>query len=180
MWFNSLLALWNSGQRPTPPARRKPRSTRLALEALEDRAVPSGLVGAGHSSVDDDSPGLFAPLDDNQAQSFQASGTFAGDPTLPGNQGSLAGVASPGGSFTGSFSQKGGGELKGTATFNFSSRASLTMSYDIHLNSTHDGYEGNYQVVSGTGMFAGASGSGILITGRGPTGSFSMSGTLSR
>jgi hypothetical protein len=55
MWYHALLALWNLASRTQPkrrppgPARRKPQSHRLVIEALEDRAVPSNLpVMAAH------------------------------------------------------------------------------------------------------------------------------------
>jgi polyvinyl alcohol dehydrogenase (cytochrome) len=43
MWFSSMFALRRSASRRTRPARRKPAFTRLTLEVLEDRTVPSGL-----------------------------------------------------------------------------------------------------------------------------------------
>src|SRR5262245_1288474 len=58
MWHSSMLASWRStfsrtrrGQRPSgPPHRQSPR-TRLTIEALEDRTVPSGF---GHDVVPGD------------------------------------------------------------------------------------------------------------------------------
>ena len=53
MWFHSLLASWKSGlsrsRRPQPrPARR---GTRLVLEHLEDRALPSSYSAASVSAL---------------------------------------------------------------------------------------------------------------------------------
>jgi hypothetical protein len=53
MWFQSLLSSWNSGDSRSrrPQLRRARRGTRLALEHLEDRCLPSSYSAANVSQL---------------------------------------------------------------------------------------------------------------------------------
>jgi len=78
MWFHSLLASWKSGRsrgrRPQPrPARR---GTRLFVEQLEDRALPSGFTA--YTTAD-----LIADIDTANVTPGANTITLAAAPTAP-------------------------------------------------------------------------------------------------
>jgi hypothetical protein len=54
MWFHSLLASWKSGHSRSPRPRPARRATRLVLEHLEDRSLPSSYTaGSVHDLIAD-------------------------------------------------------------------------------------------------------------------------------
>jgi hypothetical protein len=170
MWFNSLFA--RSGSARSQSGRR-PTSSRLSVEALEDRTVPSALAP---TSQPDPVAGIVSSLSASAQQSFQASGSFA----HTGNKvGSLSGTATPLGVFSGSFTQdQNGVHQTGTFTLIFDS-GSLTCSYQMSLDRATNEFVGTYQIISGTAALADASGGGTIMVDHAAEGSVSLSGTIS-
>jgi hypothetical protein len=168
MWFSFLFV---------PRPRREPARCRLTVEALEDRTVPSSVIGISHPGA---RAGIIAPLAAAPAHSFQASGTFVGtNPHADHDAGTLSGTETILGSFTGTFDQHGVGTLAGTAVLTFSNGSSLALSYRMTLDHSTNTYSGTYTITGGTGALAGATGSGSIMTDHGTTGSFSLTGTIS-
>jgi hypothetical protein len=95
----------------------------------------------------------------------------------------VSGQASPGGSFTGSFSGKQfkNGDVRGTVTLDFGGGNTLTYFQDLVNDPATGQIDGTYVITGGTGRYAGATGSGrttIFPAGNG-VGTFTVSGTLS-
>ena len=113
---------------------------------------------------------------------FKVEGTFTF--SVKGNrvEASGDGHAAPGGRFV--FhdvvrSEYGGREIEGTLTFNFQSGSTLSIYYEAPISSDRV-VEGPYWVVGGTGLFEGASGSGIIWYPIGQGAPFTLDGTLLR
>jgi hypothetical protein len=171
MWFNTLFG---SRRRPST-TRRQPVSFRLTVESLEDRSVPSTTAAV---SPPDAVASLVSPVANALAQSFQVSGTFA----HTGNKvGTIAGHATPLGSFTGTFNQNsnGVGNQAGTFTMVFDS-GSLACSYQVSLDHDTNEFVGTWQIISGTGSLAGASGGGSITFDHASAGNVSLSGSISQ
>ena len=90
------------------------------------------------------------------------------------------------GSFTGTWQEhfRAAATRTGTMTLDFA-RGSLTIDYEYRENTPIPPiptWEGTYVVVAGTRSLTGVAGEGtcVLMGGTGPTGPFSLSGTLSR
>jgi hypothetical protein len=184
MWYPSLFALLEAcltrtgpGRPTAGPARRKPASARLAVEALEDRTVPSSLAplspsGSGSQEV------AALVSSSSHAQTFHASATFDHADNKGGTL--VNGSSTPLGAFTGSFTQgQSGVKLTGTFTLNYGN-SSLTCSYQMSLDRTTDQYVGTYQITGGTGALASASGGGSIVADHAGQGSVSLDGTLFR
>jgi hypothetical protein len=124
--------------------------------------------------------GLAGPLSAARADPFEASGT-AVQTARHGNvhSGTLSGDASPGNAFSGTFSQTAtGDDLNGTATFVFGDGSTLTVAYNLELDREANLYQGTYAITDGTGVFEGAGGVGVLVTGVGGTVGFTLSGSI--
>jgi hypothetical protein len=174
MWFNSLFALLGSGS-PRSRSGQRPASSRLRLEVLEDRSVPSSLTTTTTSA---DSQPVAALVSSSAAsQSLHVSGTFD---FQDNKTGPISGQATPLGSFSGNFRNQnsGAGRLQGTATLTFGTD-SLTISYDLRLNRDTNQFVGTYQITGGTGTLLGASGSGAMTADHGSQGNFSLDGSIS-
>jgi hypothetical protein len=117
-----------------------------------------------------------------RAETFRASGTFTIS-SKHGNtiQGAFRGKSTPGGSFTGNFSLRDTvSQITGDVTFVYSDGSTLSFCYTVQLNHARDRYEGTFQLMGGTGPFAGATGSGSIGYDRGDSEPFTMSGSLSK
>jgi hypothetical protein len=124
------------------------------------------------------------PASAARADDFEAFGVFnitLGDGSNV--SGTNAGIAYPGGLFTGTFAghqTQGNARGNGTATWAFEDGS--TFSYKFRFEPDGNGLlVGTYEVTGGTGMLAGASGSGILVIDPAPgdTGTIYLAGTLS-
>jgi hypothetical protein len=163
-------------------------SSRLAVEPLEDRTVPStltsGALVAPPSSVP--TSGLVSSADSTQQLSFHVDGTFQILYTHGSDLGaSAAGTLSLGNqtlTFTTTVDVKHSGDnIQGTPTFVFNDGSTLTFSYDIKLDNSTGIFSGTWTVTSGTGLFASASGGGTISYPLSPTGTgpLTMDGTIS-
>jgi hypothetical protein len=124
---------------------------------------------------------LAGPLQAARAQSFSATGSFVST-ARHGNifSGTVAGDSDPLGMFTGTFTQKAtGNTLEGSTTFNCNSTDSVTIAYELELDSSTGIYSGTWSVTGGTGTLSAASGFGDLTVQQGSTGDFSVTGILS-
>jgi len=111
--------------------------------------------------------------------SFSASGTYH----VASTHGStymltLAGSATPGGTFTGAVTGKGSKTLTESATLDFGNGD--TLSYDTLSQASNGQSAGTYTITGGTGKYVGATGSGTHTSAGGiPDGTWTMSGTVS-
>jgi len=126
--------------------------------------------------------GLVWPAAALQAGDFRVSGT---DETTftKGNQGEgiSAGLAQPGGQFTGVWSGRFKGyTISGVESWDFGGGHTLTWFFEIEYSNKNLISTGAYVVIDGTGRFAGASGSADYVRmGHGDgTGEFVLEGTL--
>jgi hypothetical protein len=123
--------------------------------------------------------GLAGGLPAAETAPYQSSGSY----TFTGrSSGTLEGQSSPGGPYSGTFVQKathGSDHLEGVAEFNYVN-GSLTISYVLDFDDSLGIFVGSYVIIDGSGVWEGVSGSGDLITDRGPTGAMALNGTISR
>jgi hypothetical protein len=164
MWFNSLFG------RQAPRAarsRRKPTSTRLTLEALDDRILPSATAPVAP-------PGgaALAAATTAQQLSFLVTGAYNLDLAgIHGNQvpAYAEGYLYLGGSTTGLHFTidtvvKGlGNAVEGTPTMIFDDGSTLTFYYEVRrVENGSINFAGPFEITGGTGQFAGASGWGTI------------------
>jgi hypothetical protein len=131
--------------------------------------------------------GIAGPVSAARADSFEVSGTYTNtDHHANRHSGILSGTAEPGGAFIGIYEDKESdhGRLRGTQTFVFADGSTLTLEFDEDFDEASGGWLGTYEITGGTGMFAGASGSGFAsatpdAATDGDTGTIALSGTIS-
>src|SRR3954470_15601507 len=107
---------------------------------------------------------LASPVSVARADSFEVSGTYTTtDHHANRYSGTLSGTAGPGGAFIGTFEDKvtDHDRLRGTQTYVFADGSTLTLEFDEDFDEASGGWVGTYEITGGTGMFAGASGSGL-------------------
>jgi hypothetical protein len=117
---------------------------------------------------------------------FNAVGTFTTTAAKgPDSAGTLSGTAAPGGALMGAFSQRATGQnLLGRVVLDFGGGNTLVMDYQITYDRLLNRFSGPYVISGATGVFAGATGAGTLITSAGVPvgmhGNFVISGALSQ
>lgn len=177
MWFDFLFARPNS--RPT--SRHKPTTPRLAVEALNDRILPSAVVPAPPAT----NAALVGALL-SQPQTLDVDGTF----NVTGVHGSKLSATADGNlvldggdplHFTIEAHVKlMGNHIEGTPTLVFDDGSTLNLYYEIKVDKVTGIYEGDFRITGGTGQFQGASGSGEICYPVAATGPLMMDGTLLR
>jgi len=146
--------------------------------SLRRLAVVLGLLSA---------PGLAGAVPAARVDSFEVSGTYAiTDHHANRYSGTLSGTAVPGGAFVGTFENKvtDHQRLRGTQTYHFTDGSTLTLKFDEDFDAASGQWIGTYEITGGTGMFAGASGTGLAsatpdAATNGNTGTIALSGTIS-
>ncbi len=110
--------------------------------------------------------GLAGPLPAASAANLQLEGT-ATVTQSQGNRvsGTAVGSGTPVGNFTGTFSQRttGNTTTNGMLTI-VANGGSINITYSARFNPKTGTNQGTFQIVGGTGQFAGATGSGIFVT----------------
>jgi hypothetical protein len=116
---------------------------------------------------------------------FHVDGTFTFSVKGSKVSASGSGTATPGGNFVFNDvvkSKHGGRDIEGTLTLEFEPGSTLGIYYEAPVEN-YNGHlvvEGPYWVVDGTGVFEGASGSGIIWYPIGQGAPFTLDGTLVR
>jgi hypothetical protein len=185
--FRSLFQLLRLGRKTFKPSRRKPAPVRLTIEALDGRDLPSVLAPAGNLG----GTALVGALNSSTTQQqLHVDGGYHLD-LVNGNGSHVTAHAegylyldnNPGLHFTIDAVVKGtGNAVAGMPTMVFDDGSTLTFTYVVRRIKGTDQFEGDYQIVGGTGQFAGASGSGEIcypVDGTG-SGALMMDGTLIR
>ena len=183
MWFNFLFPRPNSGR---AQARRKPTSTRLTVEALDDRILPSAVAPAPPPA----DAALVGALNGGvalaQQQTLHVDGTF----NVTGVHGSRLSAAVDGNLYLDggpalhftidAHVKLMGNHIEGTPTMVFDDGSTLSFYYEIKLDKDTGIFEGNFWITGGTGQFEGASGSGEICYPVAASGPLMMDGTLLR
>ena len=185
--FRSLLQRWRTGRTILKPSRPKSTRVHLTLEALDSRDLPSAVAPASNI-------GEVAIISVNssttQQQQMHVDGGYNldlvngnGSHVIAHADGDLYLDNMPALHFTLDATVKGtGNAVEGTPTMVFDDGSTLTFAYKVRQIKGTDQFEGDYQIVGGTGQFAGASGSGEIcypVDGSG-SGALMMDGTLIR
>ena len=183
MWFNFLFPRSNSGR---AQARRKPTSTRLTVEALDDRILPSAVAPAPPPA----DAALVGALSGSaalaQQQTLDVGGTFNvtnvhGSRLSATVDGTLRLDGGAPLHFTIDAHVKVmGNHIEGTPTMVFDDGSTLTFYYEIKFDRATGIFEGNFWITGGTGQFEVASGSGEICYPVAASGPLMMDGTLSR
>lgn len=182
MWFNFLFARRNSGRARAP---RKPTSSRLTVEALNDRILPSAVIPAPLPS----GTALVGALNGGALlaqQALHVDGTFSVTSVHGSKLSATAGGslvldgADPLHFAIDAQVKLMGNKIEGTPTMVFDDGSTLTFSYEIKLDKDTGIYEGDFSITGGTGQFAGASGSGEICYPIAAAGPLMMDGTLVR
>jgi hypothetical protein len=182
-----LFQLWPSGRKTFRLSRRKPAKVQLTIEALDGRDLPSVLATAGNLG---DAALVGALNSSTIQQQMHVDGGYQldlvnanGSHVTAHADGYLYLDNMPGLHFTLDAAVKGtGNAVEGTPTMVFDDGSTLTFAYKVRQIKGTDLFEGDYQIIGGTGQFAGATGSGEICypvdgTGSGP---LMMDGTLIR
>ena len=183
MWFNFLFARSNSGR---APARRKPTSPRLTVEALDGRILPSAVAPAPAPADAALVGALSGGVALAQQQTLDVDGTFSvtnvhGSKLSATVDGHLVLDGGAPLHFTIDAHVKVmGNHIEGTPTMVFDDGSTLTFYYEIKFDKDTGIFEGNFWIRGGTGQFEGASGSGEICYPLGATGPLMMDGTLLR
>ncbi len=136
------------------------RRISLALLALAVFGLAGPLPAASAANLALEGTATFT-----QIQGNTVSGTVVGSGTL--------------GNFTGNFTQRttGNTTTSGMRTI-VANGGSLNLTYSARFNPKTGTNQGTVQIVGGTGRFAGATGSGILVTFTGSPLPFTFLGTI--
>lgn len=99
----------------------------------------------------------------------------------------VTGASEPGGSFEGALVERYSGNLhkignihkiRGAGVFDYGGGHTLTFDYELDFDAATNLDEGPVIITGGTGAFAGASGSGILVADHDLAGQFELLGTI--